>query len=1609
MNTFVDIRKTLVDQVVFWIEEHIPKSEQEIAKKFAELYYKQAPVGSYSFDSGESQGSFLCLWSLIQKLQSNQTLIRVYNPSIEEKSWHSTHTVIDILTSDVPFLLSSLTMELKRQEIQIYNIAHPVINIARDESGQLLSVHAYDETYNDNDYSMHTEVIIRIEVERFSSQKELDPLEESLKKVILNVGLVVSDWPHMQEKLNEAIEHCEQTTLPLSAEVVKESLDFLRWLQADNFLFLGYQYYKLDHDKNGAQIVHHPETALGSLRCKSNDATIVPISSYVVSKLQTPELLIITKSTERSNIQRPVYFDHIGIKHFDDEKNVIGEWRFLGLFTSNAYIEPLANIPLLNTKSQRLLTCSGVPRNSHSGRALMNIINHYPRDELLQTDFQQLSNIIYGVIECQERLQLKVFLRPDTYDLYMTAIIYIPRERFNTSLRKKVQTILLEELEGDSIDFSVHLSENPLAQVHFIVHCKNSNEKGLRADKIEQRINDAMLLWRDRLQQVLVENMGEAEGNSCFRKYADTFPAAYKEEVSARQAIIDIENIEVLSDDSPIKATLYHSVHDVDKLHFRVLGRGEMLALSSVIPILDKMGVSVFSVCPYIIWSGGMPFAWILDFKIGTSGEIHFEDLQLREQFQQTFIRIWLGEIENDGFNGLILSADVSWETVILLRAIARYMKQLAVPFSQTYMHQTLAANSKVTHKLTELFHVFFNPEFTGNRETTSAAIVTTIHQELEQVSNLDEDRILRNYLTILQAMQRTNFYQLTEEGQRKPYLSFKVRTSQIQFAPLPHPAYEIFVYSTRLEGVHMRGGKVARGGLRWSDRQEDFRTEILGLIKAQLIKNAVIVPVGAKGGFVPKKLPTEGNREEYLAEGIASYRMFIQGLLDITDNLNKGEIVPPEKVIRRDDDDPYLVVAADKGTATFSDIANQVSADYDFWLGDAFASGGSQGYDHKKMGITARGAWESVKCLFQELGTNTQTEDFTVVGVGDMSGDVFGNGMLLSEHIRLVAAFNHLHIFIDPIPDAATSFQERKRLFELPRSSWTDYNASLISKGGGIYSRQSKLISLNPEVKKALGIQNEDSLTPTDLIKEILKAPVDLLWNGGIGTYVKATTETHEQVGDRSNNGLRIDATEIAAKVVGEGGNLGLTQAARIEFSRKGGLINTDAVDNSAGVDTSDHEVNIKILLNHLVSIGDLTTKQRNQMLEEMTEEVSQLVLRHNMMQSRRLSLSNYQARRLFGDHRLLITQYEKEGRLNRSLERLPSKSELQERAKVGETLTRPEISVLLSFTKLKIFDELVQSDIDKDAYLSGLLIKYFPSLLRNKYVVQINTHQLKKEILATCLANEVGNLMGAPFMEYVRGETHRQAIDIVKAFLAAWEIFELAPIWNAFNQMGVTVNNDSQLEEMTRFQKYIEKATIWLLRKYRQDLDVKMLIRQYQPGMREVSDCLTEMLGESDRTILKSREEKLIKAGLSGDKALSCINLRYRYYMLDIIGIAERGGQPVTETASVYFALEEQLKLPWLRAQLRNLPENDLWQRKACALLRDQLDNSLSANTTRVMTIQSDDTTSRLTSWSEDNQYGIERWQHTVEEIQSTDTMDLAMLSVAVQELSRLAAMDT
>jgi glutamate dehydrogenase len=1198
-------------------------------------------------------------------------------------------------------------------------------------------------------------------------------------------------------------------------------------------------------------------------------------------------------------------------------------------------------------------------------------------------------------------------VRRDTFGRFLSCLVFVPRDRFNTENRRRIEAILRRAFNASSIDYTTRVSESVLVRLHYRVYIKPGETPEYDTGDIEMLLVAATRSWADDLESALIHEHGEERGNALRRRYADAFPTAYRADWVARSAVADIELIEALSEDDDLTLTLYQPLEAAPGvLRAKLFRSGAPLALSDMLPVFENMGVQVADERPYEVKLRGRLPAWIYDFGLTYAGDGELEADRVRESFKDCFIRAWRGDVEDDGYNRLLLRARLRWREITVLRAAARYLRQAGTTFSDLYVERALVSHPELARMFVDLFKARFEPGRADGEEADRVA--GQIEQAIDAVDSLDEDRILRNFLAVFRAMLRTNYFQAGDGGAPKLYVSFKLDPSELPLLPLPRPQFEIFVYSPSTEGVHLRGGNVARGGIRWSDRREDFRTEILGLMKAQMVKNAVIVPVGAKGGFVVKRPPaTDLGREALLDEVERCYRTFIRGLLDVTDNIVGGEIAPPPDVVRYDGDDPYLVVAADRGTATLSDVANGIARSYGFWLDDAFASGGSTGYDHKKMGITARGAWESVKRHFRELGRDIQSEDFTVVGLGDMSGDVFGNGMLLSRHIRLVAAFDHRDIFVDPDPDAERSWAERRRLFDLPRSSWDDYDRSLISAGGGVYPRTAKAIPLSPEAREALGVE-EETPTPAELISAILRAPVDLLWNGGIGTYVKASSEMHSDAGDKANDAVRVDASELRCRVVAEGGNLGLTQRARIEYALGGGRVNTDAIDNAGGVDCSDREVNIKVLLDAVVADGDLTTKQRNELLLEMTQAVTEQVLRDTYEQTETLSLAEAQAASMLDVHARFITSLERSRVLGRELEALPTEEELSDRSGAHGGLTRPELAVLVAHSKVYLYEQLLHSDVPEDPYLSAELEAYFPSPLPERFGGRMRDHRLRREIAATQVVNNMLHGAGTTFVFRLSEETGAVAPDIARAYTVAREVFQMRSQWAELEALDNQVAAATQLEMLLEGRRVVERGTRWLLRNRRMPLDIAKTVRHFAPGAAVLYESMPKLLGPADAEPLARRTDELNEAGVPPELAARIASLPTMFAALDIVEVAHETQLDVAEVAEVHFRLGGRLELHWLRDRVLALPRHDRWSGLARAALRDDLNSLHRALTAEVL--RSDaagegdaDADARVKAWIEANP-GAERYLATLADVRLGRTFDLTTLPVAVREVRNL-----
>lgn len=1593
------------------IHQKVPKNLAPLVEQFANLLYSNiSSLDLAHRNDSDMYGATLSLWSSLNEHKDDEPVIHVFNPSVSKNGWKSSHTIIEVIVKDMPFLVDSIRIALNRLGLSPHLMLNSPLKVARTKD---LEIAQLAPIVDEKIKATSEETIFFIEIDRQSSQAELNAIKEELLSVVEDIRLTVSDWQPMLARLNDVVAQVKKAKLPGTKKVKDDTVSFLSWIASNNFTLMGYRSYDVKAVKGDISLEADFDSSLGLMKNSKG------VKSRLVSSLSEKgrevalgsSHLILTKTNSRSRVHRPAQLDYIGVKRFDDKGNVIGEDRFIGLFGSAYYTNSALDLPLIKSKVNDVCTASGFAKGTHAYKALINILETYPRDEILQSSVEELLHNVTGILQMQERDYSGLFIRRDAFDRFYSCMVYVPRERYNTKLRIETQQLFQEVFNSDEeVEFTTFFSESVHARTHYIVKV-NSTKADINVKEIEKNLNEAARNWDDKLVSALGANRGEADAKALSKKYTE-FPQAYKDEVLPGSAIVDIEKLENLTADNNLEMLFYQPLEEKPDSRFvklKLFHKGEPIHLSDVLPMLENFGLRVIGESPYAIKAGGET-NWVLDFSMYLTGEGHFDLYKVRTLFQDAFAKVWRGDLEDDGFNRLILGAGLEGRAVSILRAFAKYERQIGGRFSQSYIEDTFSRYPNLAELLIKLFNLRFDPHSKSTESAKGKAIdkvLAEIEASLDNVANLDDDRIIRRFVEMISATIRTNYFQLDPVKGEKPYISFKIVPEQISEIPLPIPKFEIFVYSPQVEGVHLRGGKVARGGLRWSDRREDFRTEVLGLVKAQQVKNTVIVPVGAKGGFVCKQLPN-GSREEIFEAGKECYRTFIRALLDITDNIVAGEIVPPKDVVRLDEDDAYLVVAADKGTATFSDIANGISEEYNFWLGDAFASGGSVGYDHKAMGITAKGAWESVKRHFREMDIDCQTTDFTCMAVGDMAGDVFGNGMLLSKHIRLQAAFNHMHIFIDPNPDAASSYKERDRLFNLPGCTWEDYNKELISKGGGIFSRHVKSIKLTPEIKKMVGTQKQ-SMAPTDLIQAILKMEVDLLWNGGIGTYVKGSKETHLEVGDRANDVLRINGSELKAKVVGEGGNLGLTQLGRIEYAATGGRINTDAVDNAGGVDCSDNEVNIKILLNTLVQNGDLTVKQRNKLLYDMTDEVGDIVIEDCYRQTHSLSITAMRGVNQLKEQVRFIHELERMGKLDRALEFIPDDEEIAERLAEGRGLTRPELSVLLAYSKMVLKDDLVHDEITNNPYHDQLLIDAFPEKLRSNYQVEMQSHPLRAEIIATKLANKIGNDMGFNFVNRMQEETGASVAEIANCYTIASAVFEMEGFWKQIEVLDNKISTAIQTEMLFQYRRTVRRATRWFLRHRNKALSIEQSIALYQPTFATLSANLADFMVKEEIEGLQRVSGDLVKAGVPKAIAIRISQLSTLFSTMDIAEVANEDGRTIEQVAHLYFKLGVRLELHWFLDQITRQAVANHWQALARASFREELDWQQRSLTSVVLRCECDakveDLEQLLEDWIVTNEQPLERWKHILSDFKVGQTHDFAKFSVALRELMLLS----
>lgn len=1598
--------QNIINQVKALIASHATQNEVQILQALAQRYYSSCALDDLRDKTPEELYAILMShWRFIYQRAPGEAKIRIFNPDQTTDGWTSTHTVIQISHDDIPFLVDSTRMVINRYHYQIHFIIHfGGFKVKRNEQNQIVEI----GQPNFIDKTMSGEAPIFIEIDHIADQKDMDELQADITRVLSDVRHSVVDWRKMVTRVEECLNELEHHPPKLDSAEVAESRDFLRWLISNNFTFLGARDYKLIGDGTNRALQVIPGSGLGVLR---DDSTMAASKSYAELPPQarkmalSKDVLIIAKTNTTSTVHREAYTDYIGVKVFDESGALVGERRFIGLYTSTAYNSSPRQIPFLRHKVDKVLEDLGFPPDSHDGKEAVHILETLPRDDLFQATHEELRDLTLAIIQLKERKRVRLLVRRDAFYRYFSCLVYVPREIFTTELATSIQTILMESFKGLEATFTTYFSDSVLARINFLIRVNPKAPVEYDISEIEKRLVVIARSWSDDLRDHLTARYGESTGLQYWNKYQKAFPASYVESYSAAQAMSDIEKLEGLSAENPL-GMLFSNHNGSGTLNIKLFHANQTIVLSDVLPIFENMGLRIIGERPHEVKLKDGRRIWINDFDMTYAMAKSIDIDTIKDLFQDAFTRIWFGEAENDGFNRLVLESNLTWQEIAMLRAYTKYLRQTGFTLSQNYIEQALINNNDTTKLLVQLFVLRFDPAMQKHKHAEPAEVINAIEQALEAVSSLDEDRILRRLLELIQATLRTNYFQFTAQGKTKSYISFKFDPSAISELPLPRPKYEIFVYSPRVEGVHLRAARVARGGLRWSDRREDFRTEVLGLMKAQQVKNTVIVPEGAKGGFVVKAANTaEMSRDEYLKEGINCYSIFISGLLDITDNIKDGVVVPPANVVRHDGDDPYLVVAADKGTATFSDIANGIAQQYGFWLDDAFASGGSAGYDHKKMGITSRGVWVSVKRHFRELGLNPEEQDFTVVGIGDMAGDVFGNGMLMSRHTKLIGAFNHMHIFLDPDPDPAKSYEERKRLFQLPRSAWTDYNPELISAGGGVFNRSAKSIKLSPEIMRALDT-DKDTMVPNELIRAMLKAPVDLIWNGGIGTFVKATEETHADAGDRTNDNIRLDGVELRAKCIAEGGNLGMTQLGRIEYSLNGGIVNTDFIDNSAGVDCSDHEVNIKILLNQLIAEGKMTREERNVLLEQMTNEVAELVLLDNYEQTQMLSLESSVSMQSMDLFRQFINDFEKLGRLNRKLEYLPDDKALVERRSTSRPLTRPEIAILLAYSKMYLKQDILASSLPEDPFFDKYLLTAFPKPLREKYLPEMKEHSLRREIVATQLCKGISDRMGINFVERLQRETGASIDFIIRAFSIAESIYRMEEIWQQITALDNKVTSEVQYRMMLHVYFLVRRATRWFLRNRKSNIDIQQTIADFSAPIAELTTQLPQLLDGPDKAAFDAVKAYFTEQGVPEKLADYVASANALFTSLDIVEASRKYTLSLAEVAQTYYSLGNRLELNWLRELMNQYVVENQWDELARAGFRDDLDRVQRKLCARVLTMKSKDTKERtidqrIEKWINRHQFLIERWQKLIADVKSSDIVGFVTYSVVLREL--------
>ncbi len=1601
------------------IADLIDPADRETLERFTDIFVSRASrefIGSRT--EGELGALIVGAFRFLQESRPERVDVQVLNPDKEVEGWYAPVTVIRTSVSERPFVVDTIREFLGSGGWVIERAVYPVMGVSRTPEGRLYDVQSSVEARD-------RESLVHMEIARVADHETLEHIRTELQRRLEDVVLATDDFDRMIERADGTITRlgAQAAELPARAHELEEAQLFVRWLRGGAFVFLGYRVYELLRDRDGPKAIRvEPGSGLGILRDDSSSGFTTPrpisdLPASVQEQVKRDSLLIISKTNSEATVHRRARMDYIGIKLLDDSGVVVGEERYIGLFTSKAFSDDAENIPILRQKLEAILDESGLSEGSHDYKEIITIFNTMPKEGLFLTPASEVGAEIETVLSVYHTHDVRVTVRDDPLRRGASLMVILPKDRFSGEVRQEIEAALLERMGGEVLNYHLALGSGDQARLHF--HLSTNSERLAEAGLIEQlteRVRGIIRSWSDRVKEGLERVRPPQEAYRLAREYGSTFSKEYQAAVEPDDAVRDILQLESMRADERTEAVLLAtpgSDEESDVSHLMLYRRDRKLVLSDFLPILENAGLRVIGMSPFDVAATAdtLP-AVIYRFRVQDPQGLPLDVEASGTLLAKTIVAVSSGDAANDPLNALTVQAGLAWRQVDVLRCYATYAFQLeAVPSRKSIPH-AFRKNPNVASLLFRRFRAAFDPDgpAVSERRSEIEALRAEFRAALDDVESLADDRALRHMSTLLDATLRTNYYRHggragTGRSGGVPYISLKFDSDRMRDLAAHRLMYEVWVRSSRMEGIHLRGAKVARGGIRWSDRPDDFRTEVLGLVKTQMVKNSVIVPSGSKGGFVT--LRDLDDRELQAEEAEAQYKTLVRGLLDLTDNLVGGLPVPPENVVSYDETDPYLVVAADKGTAKFSDVANGVSAEYEFWLEDAFASGGSNGYDHKVVGITARGGWEGVKRHFRQSGKDIQKEPFTVVGIGDMSGDVFGNGMLLSEQIRLIAAFDHRHIFLDPDPDIERSFAERRRMFELGRSSWDDYDRDLLSPGGMIVPRNSKEITLSAEAAKALGLpEDTEPLDGESLIRALLKSPVELLWNGGIGTYVRASFETDASVGDPSNDRVRIDATQLRAQVVGEGGNLGLTQLARIEYALNGGQINTDALDNSGGVDLSDREVNLKILLAPAVADGRITQDERNSLLEGLTDEVADSVLRDNFSQSRAVSLDAVRLQDRIDDFRDLMVGLEREDILDRSAEDLPTWEHLSERLDRGQSLTRPELCVLLSYSKIHATRRILDSPLPDDASTEPYAVQYFPAnAVRTVGTDGVAGHRLRREIVAGQLTNDLVDLMGATFVHKVAADTGHPPQDVIRAWLIAARLAR-------HDEVVEFVNQNQQLSTRVVYRwllgltRVLERTTRWVLSHADQSESVAEVVQRNEASLKKLRRAFPDLVRGTDKELYASRVEEMVRHGATEKFAHDTITLRFLDHLLEVLVIARETECEPLEAAAAYYRVSDVVHVPWLRAQIFRVAGENRWDKRAAQALSSDLGQAHHLLTSKVMEesreLGLEAATRQLT---EGQQRALKRLADLIEEIKSEGTEGLSPFSVAVREVTAIA----